>query len=369
VNEYCAAARGYGISMKTDEPVLVVSFTETELTATVVDMADPNAGAGGEGTRTLARASIPAGCQAIDDWIVQDLLAHFRITESDPRAERLRPQLFREARKVREFSHFGNQREIAVTDPAGTRIYTTSYGQKELVRMLDEHDLIESIRDMLTLTLSSFRVRGEETQITAMLLIGQGCFLPGVKESVRDRFPGIPIHTGHEMDAVARGAAAFVEATRVPDRITNSYALRYWDPAAQEHHYRFLVYRGTRFPSDGQVARITISAAYDGQTHLGIPLFEIAGDKDRECAIELVSDMAGGIRLAGSSENTGAKVRAVPVNERDLTLLVAEPPAKKGEPRFECTFVIDCNRYLCITARDLATGTLVKLNRQVYRLT
>ena len=49
----------------------------------------------------------------------------------------------------------------------------------------------------------------------------------------------------------------------------------YWDSKSREHRFRFLVRSGALYPSAGQVARITISAAYDGQTRLGIPLFEI----------------------------------------------------------------------------------------------
>jgi hypothetical protein len=74
------------------------------------------------------------------------------------------------------------------------------------------------------------------------------------------------------MDAIARGAAGYAAPAPAQDRIACSYALRYWDSATQEHHYRFLVHSGTRYPSAGQVARVVISAAYAGQTHLGIPL-------------------------------------------------------------------------------------------------
>ena len=68
-------------------------------------------------------------------------------------------------------------------------------------------------------------------------------------------------------------------------------------------------------------------------------------------------------------QNRAAADEPVPVNGNDLTLLEAVPPAKKGEPRFECTFTLDTDRNLCVTARDLLTGTTVKTNAPVYRLT
>jgi len=127
---------------------------------------------------------------------------------------------------------------------------------------------------------------------------------------------------------------------------------------------------GARYPSAGQVARITISAAYDGQTRLGIPLYEISTAPDAEGpALELVSDPAGGCRLAGPPENASAGHKPHLANERTPTLLAADPPALKGDPRFELTFVLDQERQLCITARDLVTGRLVKKDAPVHRLT
>jgi hypothetical protein len=75
------------------------------------------------------------------------------------------------------------------------------------------------------------------------------------------------------------------------------------------------------------------------------------------------------MKLAGPAPEPGGSREPVLVNGKDLTLLEAAPPAKKGEPRFECTFTLDANRNLCVTARDLMAGTIVKTNAPVYRLT
>ena len=194
--------------------------------------------------------------------------------------------------------------------------------------------------------------------------------LQAVQEAVRSRFPGSVVYADHLLDAVACGAAGYAAPARAADRITRSYALRYWDPALQEHHYRFLVHSGTRYPSAGQVARIVISATYDGQTWLGIPLYEIGGDNGGAAPLlELVSDAGGGVRLAGPAQDAGTGGQVLHANERSPTLLVADPPARRGEPRFECTFTIDPERNLCLSARDLVTGKLIKLNAPVHRLT
>jgi molecular chaperone DnaK (HSP70) len=366
VHESFAAAVGYGITPEIGEQFILISFTETELTASVVMREDTGTGQGYIGMRTLSQASFFTGCQVIDTWIIQDLFKRFRILESEPRAERIRPHLIKEVARAREHIALEGLAEIKITDPLQGRIYTVRYGIAELTRLLDEHRLIPSLQQILEQVISARRP--DNLRIAAVLLIGPGGSLPGIVECLRNRFPSIPVHTSHILDAIARGAAAGLGSNRVPDRITRTYALRYWDPVLREHHYRFLVHCGTRFPSQGQVARITISAAYDGQTHLGLPLWEIAGDNGKEGGIELVSDMAGGIHLAGPVRDANAKNQAMPVNQRELTLLTADPPAKKGEPRFECTFTIDSERCLCLSARDLLTGKLVKLNTQVCRM-
>jgi molecular chaperone DnaK len=369
VNECAAAAIGYGISPAAGKPFVVLAFSETEILATAVVPEGPETGDVMGGMRTLGRASVSTGCHAVDTWIVQDLLARFRLQESEPRAERIRPILYREAERARERIPLEGLAGIAVTDPVQGRTYTARYGRAELGRVLVEHGVITAVQQVLNRVLSALRARGtDESGIVAVLLTGAGCALPGVQECIRERLPGVPVHANHLLDAVARGAAACTAPARAPDRITGSYALRYWDPVTQEHHYRFIVQSGAPFPSEGQVARIIISAAYDGQTHLGIPLCEIAGGGKKACGIELVSDWAGGVRIAGPAQDIGLTSEPLMVNEYTPTLLEAEPPAKKGEPRFECTFTINQERYLCLSASDLVTGVLVKLNAPVYQL-
>jgi molecular chaperone DnaK (HSP70) len=367
VNEYLAAAAGYGISPRAGDPFLILRFSETVISATVVIPEEASA----SGVRTAAEASASTGTRTVDTWIARDILARFRLLESDPRAERIRPEVFAEAQRAREIIPREGLAGIAATDPVQAKTYTSCYGAEDLLRVLEKNAVFDTVHQVLDRALSKFCAgAGDKTRIADVLLLGEGWILPGVQDCIQKHLPGTRVHADFLKEAVARGAAGYQVPTRAPDRITNSYALRYWDPKIRDHRFRFLVSSGARFPSQGQAARISISAAYDGQTHLGIPLWEIAGSLEKECGIELVADVSGGMRLAGPAEEAGAgDAAAVPVNERNPTLLVADPPAKKGEPRFECTFTIDREKNLCLSARDLLTGVLVKLNAPVYRMT
>jgi molecular chaperone DnaK len=64
-----------------------------------------------------------------------------------------------------------------------------------------------------------------------------------------------------------------------------------------------------------------------------------------------------------------AAKKPVWVNEQTPTILVASPSAQKGEPRFELTFTIDRKRNLCVTARDIITGMLLKADVPLFRMT
>ncbi|NMB78327.1 MAG: hypothetical protein GYA23_04460 [Methanomicrobiales archaeon] len=364
IREPAAALAGYGCLPGDDEPVLMVTFSEAELEVSV--LAGPPHDGGGQ--RILAQAQGSCSCSAVDGWIARDLLHAFRLMESDPRAIRLMPQIRTLAALLREHAPGLPVQEIRLCDPLSKKTFSAVFTPDDLHRILEEHDTANCIHDCLDRALSAIRIHGAVPgDIRHVILLGEGCAIPRVQEIIRARFPGARQYDDHVVDAVARGAACHETKGYQQDRITRSYALRYWNESSREHQYRYLVHGGTPYPSAGQVARVVISAAYDGQTHLGIPLYEV-GSEENGVDIEFVTDHGGGVRLAGPGKDADSKKQAVFVNERSPTLLVATPPARKDEPRFECTFTIDEGRNLCLSARDLITGKLVKLNVPVYRM-
>lgn len=370
IHEYLAAATGCGYVPVAGEPFAVITFSETEPEIAIVSLDQGVTKEETGGIRVIARTSSSTGCRAIDTWIIRDLLSKFRMLDSDPRAIRLSLQLRYEAERLREHLPVTGTETVQLTDIISGKTFSTVYTLDELNRVIAEHDIAGSLQEGICRALAGMRMRGGDgSRIKAALLLGSGCTLPAVQDIVRLQFPEAEIYTGHPLDAIARGAAIHSTVLQAENRITFSYALRYWDPSSQEHHYRFLVHHGTRYPSAGQVARIVISGAYDGQTHLGIPIYEIGGISEATLPqIELVSDSHGGVRLAGCGEDAHSRQQVVHANARSPTLLAAKPPARKGEPRFECTFSIDRERNLCLTARDLLTGTLVKLDAPIHRL-
>jgi molecular chaperone DnaK (HSP70) len=371
INEYRAAATGCHYLPSAGIPFLVISYSETEPEIAIVTFENLFTKSDDSGIQVLTRTTTSTGCRALDNWIVQDILVKFRMLESDPCAVRLAPLLHYEAARMREQLSVTGEYSLQLTDIPSGKTFSTVYTRTDLDRIIRDHDAAGSLKEGIRRAISAMRIKGRDVcQIKTVLLLGEGSVLSVVQDTVRSQLPEAEIYSGFPLDAIARGAAKHTTTMQRQDRIASSYALRYWDATAQEHHYRFLVHSGTRFPSAGQVARIVISGAYNGQTHLGIPIYEIGGtNEDSPQEIELVSDTGGGIRLAGPVQDADTKRQVVHANVHSPTLLTAAPPARKGEPRFECTFSLDHERNLCLSARDLVTGNLVKLNTPILRLT
>jgi molecular chaperone DnaK len=369
VDECTALMAGYGLSGD-GGPFLAIRFDDTALEVSVILMdGAPEHSPAGE-LRVTGMARDDTGCRTVDRWIAQEIQAG-----CGPKYAGTKGQRIFDAILLRLGEVYG---QLAAADEAGLGITGLLPGETrsarvsraDIARYLAGHGLPAILDRTIGRAHAAAYTCGCNKPPVAVLMTGRGCAIPAVQELIQERLPEVPVLCDHPFDAIARGAALFLPRMTRPDRIVNDYALRYWDAAAREHRYRFLVRSGARYPSAGQVARITISAAYDGQSRLGIPLYEIStAPGARPPALELVSDPAGGVRLAGPAEDAGAEVRPVLANGRAPTLLVADPPALKGEPRFELTFSLDHEKQLCVTARDLMTGALVKQAAPVHRLT
>ena len=365
IDETSAIFAGYGVVPEEGRTYFIIRWDETDLSIIAVDWRNSSGADTGELRVTdIVREAI--GCRDIVEWIVQDVLFRSRIKFAGAKGVRMHRLLV--ATIEEQFNTLGADHEtmIRITDPVTGTGFTGTVSPHDIARILAERGFPSILDRAVRCT------QGVESgrNPAAILLTGRGCALPAVRDVAARRFAGVPVHAGHPIDAAAGGAAIHTASLCRHDRIRNDYALRYWDAGTREHRYRFLVRSGARFPSAGQVARITISAAYDGQSLLGLPVYELATSADAAPpALELVSDTTGGVRLACPAKDAGRAGSPRLANGGTPTLIRADPPALKGEPRFELTFVLDGDKTLRVTARDLVTGKLVRQNTPVHKLT
>jgi molecular chaperone DnaK len=137
------------------------------------------------------------------------------------------------------------------------------------------------------------------------------------------------------------------------------------------YDYRTLVFRGTPYPTSKPVDTFTVKATYDGQTQLGIAIFEMGERRQRSGGqeMELVFDPSGAARITSISPDEEDRRTYFWMNEYNPTFLTADPVAKQGEARFEVEFNIDGNKRLLITTRDLKTGQTLYRDYPVVKLT
>lgn len=365
IDEPCAAAAGYGLHLSVGSLFLLIDFHADGLDIVLFTPEEFSDNAGTLCSHVLGSAHDNTGGSVMDGWIVQDVLNRNRLDDTDSRVARILPLIKNEAGRVREALVLETEAEVQVTDPVSGFSLTAPVSRSDLCRILQERGLFAAMNRALSG--AGIRENGEE-RIMAVLMVGECSAIPCIQDAVKQRW-GKKVHCDHPVDAIARGAAAANPETCESNRIRNDYAVRHWDPVAREYRYRFIVRNGARYPSAGQVARFIISGAYDGQAYLGIPLCEISTARnDPHGHIELVSNEKGGVQIAGPAPDPKQARCPVFVNELEPTLLHASPPAKKGEPRFELTFFLDRQGYLCLTARDMLTGLIVKRDAQVFRL-
>lgn len=369
--EPAAVIAGYGLDPEPGQAYLIIRWDETDLSVAIIEAEAPEEGPAGEPVVT-GTACGDTGCRALDGWIAEDALSRNHLKRTEGKAQRIYDEIKGKIGEIYDQLAAMDEAMIDIVDPRSGTTLPARVSRKDICRILRDHGFLSLLDSTTSRAWAVSCSHGfERKNPAAILLTGQGCMIPTVRDLIEQQFAGMPVLSSHPLDAAARGAALFIpRADPSADRIRNDYALRYWEPKGREYRYRFLVRRGGRYPSAGQVARITVSAAYDGQTRLGIPLYEINTAMDAEIPLlELVSDPDRGCHLAVPSGDADSGRTPHPANGRIPTLLTADPPARKGEPRFELTFVIDSNKQLLVTARDLVTGMIVKKDAPVHRLT
>jgi molecular chaperone DnaK len=368
VDAITATIYGYGLPAQPGNVFLLVNMEESLHTVTVAAVGIQEAGQSCTSFRVLGKAEDETGSARVDAWIAEDIGRRCHLRGADPRAQNLSGQFLQESGRARERLTAVPDTVIRVPEPLSGISFDVAFSQADLARVLSDHGFLPCLRRTIDRAIAAATGRGHTIDNSiAVLLTGECLTLPCLKKEVIRWFGRENVYGDRASDARVRGALYAVPIA--PERITNNYAVRYWDAVAREHRYRFLVRAGTPYPSAGQVGRFLICASYDGQTHLGVPLYSLGTDAGgEETAIELVSDATGGVRICEPLPGLSPERKPIWVNERKPTLLAASPPAARGEARFELTFSIDRDRQLCLTARDLLTGEVVKRETPIFQL-
>jgi len=371
IDEASAAALGYGAHIQPGDVYLIFDFGGGTLDVSVVLIEEQAGSQVGRRCRVLGKAGVELGGATIDQWLFQEILRQNGRQDYDEDARSMSRMLLVECERVKELLSVQERVEISVAHPEKNVTFSAAFTQNQLEEMLDEHDAFTLIDQALRRAVRHAQERGyDQDHIKAVLMVGGSSQIPSIQKTVKRMFGKERVMLHRPLDAVARGAAAFVAGVDFYDHIQHDYAIRHVSRGKAGYEFRALVQRGTPYPTETPLDSFLVKATHEGQTHLGIAIFEV-GERSRKAAagVELVFDPSGAARLAPVSPDTEDQRTYFWMNEQNPTFLTADPPAIKGEARFEVSFAIDGNKRLLITTKDIHSGATVLRDYPVVKLT
>lgn len=370
IDEPSAAALGYGASIRPGDVYLIFDFGGGTVHAAVVLIEESERLENGRRCRVLGKAGADLGGAVIDQWLFMDVLKQNQRSEADEVVRRVSNLLLVECERAKIQLSSQEKASISVVDPQTGAALGASYTRAQFEALLEEHGGFTTLERTLRRALNEAYEHGyDEERIKAVLMVGGSSQIPAVQRLLQRSFGRERVMLNRPLDAIARGAAAFVAGTDFYDHIQHSYAIRYLNREKQDYDYWTIVERGTPYPVEN-VARLTVKASYDGQKQLGVAIFEVSETrKSAAGAFELVFDPSGAARLTPITAEAEYRRQYFWMNEAQPTFLLADPPAQQGEKRFEIVFSIDANKRLLLTARDLHSGKLVYKDYPVVKLT
>jgi len=371
IDEPSAAALGYGAQIQPGNVYLVFDFGGGTLHASVVLMEDTPSNNSGRRCRVLGKAGKFIGGSTIDQWIFQEVLRQNGRQDFEEPVRLLSNALLVACESAKEQLSTAETAPILVADPASGAALSAELTRAKFEELLDQHDLFTEINRTVRSALNGARERGfNEENIKAVLMVGGSSTIPAVQRTLRQFFGKERVSFHRPFDAVVRGAAAFVAGADFYDHIQHDYAIRFVNPVTHQYDYRVIVKRGTPYPTPAAVARLAVKASFDQQNQLGIAIFEIAeAHTAAENGVEIVFDPSGAARVMQITPNEAEQRSLFWMNEASPTFLAVDPPAQRGEARFEVEFCIDANKRLTLTARDLISGQLTHKDYPVVKLT
>jgi molecular chaperone DnaK (HSP70) len=372
IDEPSAAALGYGAHVQAGAVYLVFDFGGGTLDVAVVLVEPEETAAVGRHCRVLGKAGMEMGGTTIDQWLFQEVLRRNRTSDAEDDVRALSIALLVECERTKQQLTYRERADVSVMHPDTGIVLSAEFTRSQFEELLDQHEAFASIDQTIRRALNAARERGyPEEHIKAVLMVGGSSLIPSVQRTVQRIFGRERVRHDCPLDAVARGAAAFVAGVDFDDHIQHAYAIRYVDSIQGVYDYRMIVPHGTPYPAQGSVAQLSIKAMYDGQTQLGIAIFEMGEPRRRSTGqpLELVFDPSGAARLTYLTPDEADRRTFFWMNEHSPTFLVADPPARQGEARFAVEFGVDGNKRLLITARDVRTGRVTHRDYPVVKLT
>jgi molecular chaperone DnaK len=368
-DEILAALYASGFPLACGSLFLFYDHGGDALRVSVVIVDDDSRVPGGISCRVLGFASAGTAGKEVDSLLTDAILKESGLSAHGARARGMFSDIKYSCAGMKEALSTGSTAEYAL-NIAGVPV-SGSISQEDLEDLLRSGGFFAGMESTVRRALDHAFSRGfAESAIKGVVMAGGCSSIPCVRAWMVSRFGEERVFCSSPAFIIARGALLVSSDTTFSDSIKHDYALRSWNSARGKYDYHTLVRRGTRIPGNGPVARLQIRATYDGQTELGLLVYEVRSGPEGTDGTrrEIVHEMSGSVKLLDQPHDPGDHVEYRPVNEKDPVFISANPPAVAGETRFDVSFTIDGGGYLRMTARDRKTGRIVNADSPVVRL-
>ncbi len=385
VDEPVAAALGYGLSLEGHSNILIIDYGGGTLDLALIRMSNDVSKTGR--STVLAKDGCMTGGNTVDSWIVEDICTKlsydYDLFTSDSSMKWWYEILKQEACRVKE-SLFSNEKETfnllpsSLMKPYLLRIsgshnpkQSIDYTREDLRELLQNKKLFTAINSIISHVFSTSRDNTvTEDTIDEVLLVGGSTLLPDFYTTIENRFGRERVRAWQPFNAVAYGAAVYsAKAFVYSDHITHDYALLTYNKESLKEEYNIIIPKGTSFPTrdDFWKKQLTPTCA------MGVPekifkliVYEIGSR--HTTGQELFWNENGDFTVM-DDKDYGEKLVA-PLNKNSPTMGFLDPPHSPSDntPRVEVSFMVNEDKWLCVTVLDIKTQKLLLKNRSVVRL-
>lgn len=346
VDEPTACVLGYEQPVRKDQAFAVIDFGGGTLHVSVIRI---DFASGDERKCTvLGKAGVPVGGRNVTQWLYEDFLD--RCGAAPHTVGTLSTHILMEVEAAKEALSFEDTVGINIVDDQTAKVYSADYTRSGFQDLLMKRGLLSRVEEVLAAAFKDAQGSAVgRDEVVQVLLVGGSTLIPSVRMPLQLAF-GDRLAYQRPFISIALGACRYGAGDLV-EWIQHDYAIRHYAPDTNSRDFKTLVERMTTYPSDGVVARYPVAGVYDGQVRLGVLIYE-RGDRRTAANEQFAFDENGRPRVI----RTRGENHHYCINADDPTFLHANPPAKKGEFRFDLSFSIDGNKRLLMTAEDVVTG-------------
>jgi len=381
LDEPTAAVLGYHGAARRDDRFMVFDFGcgTLDVSVVAVDMGNVL----DKKAIQLGQAGADLGGMNIDTWIADDFCARHNIPDVDRRD--MEGLVYRQAEQVKIALSDASQTEAEMQVPYKVngvrRVLQTSYRricpdcerdrcgrhaeahESCLGCLLVKHEFLQQTRQTMERALENAAVKAgvRKDDLTRVLVTGGTSLVPCVGGLLRGMFDG-RVEYANPFDAVARGACS---GTVIPI-LQHDYAIEAYNSAAKRYDFAPLLKVGTEYPTPADLVKLWARGTYEGQTRLGLKIFEVSRVKRRSLEESMV-EADGSIKDQTRVDSDAAFIC---LNRDNPTFITADPPVNlaRDKQRFHCTFWVDGHRRLLVTVLDNMTGKTQRKDYPVVRL-